>query len=331
LAEFKYRATSVWALPILGSVLGGYASYEVIASGTNTSGSISGDLIVGAIRFIPTRVPCSYLSYLNANVTASKQLGSVANTDVTKIDYKGSAGFILTSYIRIDERTPSGQTVRSVKLRDLVWTVAAGSSNGGLHYLTVDADVTNFFTKLHLKSGEVLSFTFVISEVLGEVTFGSVTVPVTPKALESIVEINGWNYQSIANNLVLVTGVATGSAAGSSTGTVTLASGSGDNQVYADFSKTVDVSGSLKSVDVKTTIVTDFNLVTDDVDIVASASSVYNGSYTLANVEVAFPAGKAKITYDPTIGSGTPITNYKNGANTVLIFSLLLSLVVLLI
>jgi len=260
LGEFKYRATTVWAIPITFPLLGsftvaGYASLGLSGSGTNQTGTITGDLIIGAIKFVTNTVPVSFMSYLDASVTASKSINSVSGMDVTSFNYQGSSGYILTSYVRIEERDPSANVVRTVALRDLVWTVATGNSTSGsttgarLYYITLDA--SNVIFKNTIQSGESVTFTFLISEALGEVTFGSVTVPVTPKTLESIVEISNWKYVSPSNNLVLVSGVATGSATGSSAGTVTFASGSGDDQVYADFSKHVDVSGTLFSASVK--------------------------------------------------------------------------------
>jgi len=337
MAEFKYRSTTTWVIPItipfVGSVnLAFYASAEVSAtgSGNNQTGgnaTVSGDLILGAIKFVTGLSPVSYMGYINAQVTATRDINSIANTDVTKFDYKGSAGFILSSYLRIDERDSSGVTVRKVLLKDLVWTVANGTSTKGLHYISLSASNKLFQNTLH--NGESVTFNFLIAEVLGAVTFGSIEVPVTPKTLESVIEINGWGYASSSNKLVLVCGVATGTAAGASAGTVTLASGSGKNQIYADFSKVVDVSGTKKSVTVTSTKVVNFSDVSDDTDVQVAAASVYNGTYSLALVEVALPAGASKITYDPTIGSGTPIQ--KSGASTVFFFSLLLSLVVLFI
>jgi len=245
MAEFKYRSTTTWVIPIsipfIGSVnLAFYASAEVSAtgSGNNQTGgnaTVSGDLILGAIKFVTGLSPVSYMGYINAQVTATRDINSIANTDVTKFDYKGSAGFILSSYLRIDERDSSGVTVRKVLLKDLVWTVANGTSTKGLHYISLSASNKLFQNTLH--NGESVTFNFLIAEVLGAVTFGSIEVPVTPKTLESVIEINGWGYASSSNKLVLVCGVATGAATGASAGTVTLASGSGKNQIYADFSK----------------------------------------------------------------------------------------------
>jgi len=337
MAEYKYRATSVWTIPIslppFGSfTLAAYASAEVSASGTNTSGQVSGDLIVGAIKFYSGIVPVSFMGYINAQINANRNVDSVSNSDVTSFNYTAAAGFILTAYAKIEERGPAGAVVRSIELKNLVWDVAAGNSSGGLHYIKLHAsnNINPLTPNLHnlLKTGESIGMTFLISEVLGEVTFESVTTAVTPKSLESIIDINGWTYVTTANHLVLVCGVATGAAAGSSAGMVTVSSGSGANQVYAHFDGHVDVSGTKKSVTVTATKTSNFGLITDDADIQATASSVYKGQFNLQVVEIAFPAGADKITYDPTIGSGTPLAS---SAQTTLLFALFLAIIVLLI
>jgi len=332
-AEFRYRHTTVNVFPvnygIVGGTIGVYTSAEVGVSATNTSGQISGDLIVGAIRFFTNTVPVSYLGYVSAQVRAEKQISGIANnTDpAVSFNYTVAAGFILTSYSRIEERNPSGTVVRTLLLKELNFQVSGGNSNGGLHYVTVTASnsIANIFA---LRAGEVVSFTFLVSEVLGEVTFGSVKAKLSPKALESVLEVSGWKYVSTSNHLVLVCGVATGAAVGAAAGKVTMASGTGTNQVYAHFAGVADVSGTKKSVSVKVIKGVSLSDVSDDGQIQAQVNAAYAGQLNLAIVEINLPAGADKITYDPSIGAGTPIVD---SAQTNFLFALLLAIVVLLI
>jgi len=253
--EFDFRATNVWLLPInLGFAaftLGCYSSLSVNAKGSNGTGQVNANLIVGAIKFFSGQLPLSYMGYLNAQLTATRTVVP-GSTDVTKVDLAGSGGFILTSYNAIEERTQSGAVVRTVKLKELVWSATAGNStnvNGGmLHYVTLTAQNPSIgiLEKKILQSSENVAMTFLVSEVLGVVKFGSIETSVTPKTLESVLEINGWSYSNTQNHLVFVCGVLTGSATGESSGLVTFASGSGENQVYAHFSGSVDVSGTKK-------------------------------------------------------------------------------------
>jgi len=252
----------------------------------------------------------SHLGYLSASVTATRTINNVAGTDVTNFNFQGSSGFILTGYNRLEERTPDGTPVRNVTFKELKWDVTAGNNSArNLHYVTLKGKNPGIFgfEKKVLEQGEDVSFTFLVAEVLGKVTFGSVYTFVTPKSMESILEVNNWSYKNKANNLVFIGGVATGAAVGDSVGSVTFASGSGDNQVYAHFSGSADYNGKAKTVTVTKSVEKDWGLVTDDVTIQGQVKATYNSSFALSRFEVAFKAGEAAILYDPAIGSGQPL------------------------
>jgi len=334
--EYDFRETIVWLIPIdigiASYTLAGYASAEVTATGSESNGTgslqVNGDLIIGAVKFYTGTVPVSYLGYIDAQFNANKQVDALSGTDVTSYNYSAAGGFILTAYQRIEELDPSGNVVRTLTLKDLVWDVTGGNSTDGyLHYVTLNAQNPLFQTLL--KSGESVTMTFLVSEILGQVSVAGVTVDVTPKTLESVIQINGWSYTSSSNNLAFVAGVGTGSSAGDSTGSVTVASGSGNNQVYANFAHQAMVSGTWKDATVTATSTSDFSLVTDDASIQAQASSVYKGSYNLQVVTISFPAGAESIVYDPTQGSGTPLPGSNNSANTLFFVVLLLAIVIL--
>jgi hypothetical protein len=340
--EWDFRETVVWDIPInLGIVsytLAGYASAGITVTGSgngvNGSAQANGDLIVGAVKFFSGTVPVSFLGYINAQLNVNK-VGSLQGTDVTTFNYSSASGFILTTYRSLTEQDPSGNVVRTLNLKDLVWSVTSGNSTDGyLHYITLAASNPLFVNPPILMSGESISMTFLISDILGQVTIGANVINVTPKTLESILQVNSWSYQSAANNLVFTCGVGTGSATGDSAGTVTLASGSGDSQVYANFDGHVDISGSLKLATITKISTTNFTLVTDDASIQAQANSVYNGNFNLAVVTVAFPAGAESINYDPSQGAGQPILYSQptgtNSASTLLAV-LLLAIIVMLI
>jgi len=281
------------------------------------------------LSFTGQKTPASFIGYVAAQLNVYSTVNQLTNMNFTSYNLTAAGGFVLTSYNRIEERNPSGAVVRYVLLRNLRWSVTAGNSTGGyLHYITMTGANPLINLPNTLNQGESIAMTFIIAEVLGEVSFGSVKTIVHPKALESVLEINDWNYVNNANHLVFVCGVATGAAIGASAGTVTVSSGSGNNQVYAHFDGNVDISGSKRSAKVTAVKTADFNLVTDDVDIRASADAVYHGQFNLQVVEIAFPPGATKITYDPQIGSGTPIVD---SAQTNILFVLLLAIIVLLI
>jgi len=108
-------------------------------------------------------------------------------------------------------------------------------------------------------SGVVLpgsvSVTFVISDVLAEVGAGKIKAAVSPKHIESFVELNGWKLEDPANYLSLGFGVITGNATGAFAQKVTVSTGSGANQVYAHFASKVDVNGQVGAVKINKTAV----------------------------------------------------------------------------
>jgi len=179
-----------------------------------------------------------------------------------------------------------------------------------------------------LKPNEKLEFTFIISDVLGTVNIDGLEFIVSPKCLESVIYVGGWNYVDPANQLVLITGVATGAYNGQASGSAAfVGSGSGSNQVYASYSDVASYSGSVSSVSVTRKAGANINFFIDDANVTVSLQAVYQASAHAEIVEIAFKPGASKIVYDPTIGVGEP---YHSSA-TVMLFCALLSIVLLLI
>jgi len=84
-----------------------------------------------------------------------------------------------------------------------------------------------------------------------------------------------------------------------------------------------------KKATVTKTRTTDLSIVIDDVSVNATASSAYNGNVEGSVVEIAFPAGKTSIIYDPSIGSGQPLKPIDDSAMTVAFYAVLLFIVLL--
>jgi len=171
-------------------------------------------------------------------------------------------------------------------------------------------------------SGVVLpgsvSVTFVISDVLAEVGAGKIKAAVSPKHIESFVELNGWKLEDPANYLSLGFGVITGNATGAFAQKVTVSTGSGANQVYAHFASKVDVNGQVGAVKINKTAVgvAEAAVFFGDIGVVSAAAAVYQGQIGAYSVEVDFPAGQTHIIYDPGMGAGTPAAAVENTATT---------------
>lgn len=149
--------------------------------------------------------------------------------------------------------------------------------------------------------------TFISSDNVGYVQYQNQDVGaiVTPKTLESIVEINNYPYRSSSNYLTLTMGTATGNFdVVASASASNLISGGGEDQVYFALSNVAVVDGSKKFV-----TISGFSKITGSNSYIeGQAKGKYGGSFSYATVSVDFPAGASKIIYDPTIGQGTPPT-----------------------
>jgi len=292
--EFKARSAGVaiFDLPLdLGSV-GYFYSAEVMAA----NGSAQGDLIVGAIRFLTSTSPTSFLGYFAGSGTYD-----TSSTGLNSLDFNVSAGFIVHVCARIEERNPSGVVVRTVKLSDLAWDVTQGK-NGDLSYLTLVGQ--NVILQDTLNSGEDIEFDFFVSNVLGTVPIGPVNAIVTPRSLESVISINNWQYLSTSNTLDIVFGVATGSE--SDTGSISnmIVSGSGISEVYSTFSSEASINNAKGSVSVSYSAVSNLTAVIDDLTSITALQNIYKGSISANIITVSFPAGASSIVYDPTVGAG---------------------------
>jgi len=84
-----------------------------------------------------------------------------------------------------------------------------------------------------------------------------------------------------------------------------------------------------KKATVTKTKAVDLSLVVDDISVTASANKTYNGMIEGNVVEIAFPAGKSNIIYDPSIGSGQPLKPIDDSAMTVAFCAVLLFIVLL--
>jgi len=138
-----------------------------------------------------------------------------------------------------------------------------------------------------------------MSDVVGVVNYGNTIVG--PKSIESIIEIQNWPYQSTANTLSLVLGVATGSAQAQGG---TLTSGSGNKQVYFSVANQATVSGQLQDVSLSGYTTGEFDTYFDDDDIQTQLSAAYTGEASVNVITVTFPAGASDIVYDPQVGVG---------------------------
>jgi len=324
--DFKYRSTSAFAYPFYNWAT--YFSLDVTYSQSGNQASGEADAILGMVKF-PTNtfianpnkkgIPLSFLAKANVK-------GQIAYSDVNAVaNYQldAQASLIISALKEIQERKPDGTVVRTLELKNLNYDLTGQNTNP--RYVNFAAVNPPFGT--YLKANEKLEFIFIISDVLGKVTIDGLDMIVSPKCLESVIYVGGWQYVDTANHLVLVTGVATGKYNGHSYGSAAfIGTGDGKNQVYASYSDVASYSGTISSVTVNRKASADINIFVDDANVTVSLQAVYQANVYAEVVEIAFKPGATKIVYDPTIGVGEPY----NSATTMLFCALFLSIIVLL-
>jgi hypothetical protein len=344
--DFKFRKTQCFFARKLVPFeeAAAFVSVGVEASIQPGQVNASGDILIGAVKF-GNGFPVGYLGYLAVAAQANVNwTGFNFTTDVTA---QMSAGFILSGMVAVSERTPDGKVAthptlffnKTKYLNLLTWRISDVSFNsngtGGQSSITW----TGTPEGLQALLPGTVSVTFVISDVLAEVSAGKVKAAVSPKHIESFVEINGWELSNSSNYLGLTYGVLTGSAVGASAAHVSISTGTGSNQVYAHFAAVADVSGKVGVASVTKTVgaVADAAILFGDASLTASVVAVYQANVAFYVVDIKFPPGETHIIYDPSMGAGPPVqsaevTTTQTGATTQtgssesLIFSIIVML-----
>jgi len=341
--EFKFRKTQCFFARTLVPYQEVAAFVSVGAEASITPGQVnaSGDILIGAVKF-GNGFPLGYLGYLA--VAAQAQVNWTGFNFTTDVTAQMSAGFILSGMLGISEVTPQGTVAvnnsipllpfNKTKLFNfLTWRISdvsfKSNGTGGQSSITWTGYPEGIFTVL---PGTV-SVTFVISDVLAEVSAGQVKAAVSPKHIESFVEIKGWELASPSNYLVLTYGVLTGNAVGAAASHVSISTGTGSNQVYAHFAAVADVSGKVGKAEVTKTVgaAADAAILFGDASLTASVVAVYQQNVAFYVVDIKFPPGETHIIYDPSMGAGPPVQSAavqpsQTGSSETFIFSIIVML-----
>jgi len=280
---------------------GGFEAFffsSVSVSSNNASKTSDG--LYGAAYATFGLPPTAYLAFYHSSATWNTAANGAMTADVSQSD-----GFIGKSFLTLEEVNANGTTVNRVNLGTLQWSAGASSAGkGGLNYFSV--------TSYQRQTGQNITVTFVISDVTGILNITGEPI-VTPKSLESIIQISNYTYKSLSNSLKLTIGVGSGEANLQITGTFT--SGSGANQTYFSLQGVAEIDGQTKSVNISGFVKGNANSLNNNIG--AQVTAKYGRAANFQLVSVTFPAGASSITYDPVIGSGTmpqdTVTTNSNG------------------
>jgi len=297
-SDWEYRST------VLGSLLniGWFSSVSV----STTDKSITADAIVGGITFLDGTFPGAFLAYFTSNGTVS-----IGSDFVTSGDISLAESAIGHSYYGIIEKNSAGDVVSVNKFNTYLWVTTDISLSGALKYVKFQGTLIGNSANVYI--------TFLVSDQVGVVSLGGAVV--TPKVLESVIEISSYPYQSSTNTLTLVMVAATGSGTADTT---SLVSGSGVNQVYFAVNSTAVVDSKTQSVTVTSSSAAIADLNNDVLS--AKLTGLYTSNYNVQIFNVTFPAGASDIVYDPTTGSGEQVKDEISVAATVQVMGIFMAI-----
>jgi len=265
---------------------------------TSNSGSIDGIFGTGYTGL--GIAPSAYLVYYDifANWNSSANFASA--------DVSAAAGFIGNAILSLDEIDSGSNVVQTIYLKNLLWTTIDTSyGTSGLLFATFQGK------QYIINPNFEVDITFILSDVVGVLDLPGKPV-ITPRSLESVIEIINFPYMSTSNRVRLNIGV--GSAAGdiqaSGTGTGTsLVSGSGDGTVYITLNGQAQISGDTQDITISGFVDATGIEALNNTNLVDQVNAKYGASASFKINSVIFPAGATDIKYDPSIGTGAPPQN----------------------
>jgi hypothetical protein len=314
--NFKYRATALWAWDYL--VLKGVSFVGIQAEKSPNAASL--DAVFGAAWVGASTAPSAYLAYFG--IAAEYQNSTTGN----QASLAAAAAVLATSWYSIDEIDASGNVKQTVNLKDLAWGIESSNQGfGGLRYITfVGSQI------FPLGSPMKVYVTYVQSDVVGVLNVPGDPI-ITPKSVETILEISNFQYQSSADKLRLNFAVAAAAEGVQVTAGTTqnLVVGTGASQTYFALSKSAKVNGNIASVEIGEYVLGTSSAVLQSADLQAQITAKYGAAAVFKLVSVTTTdAGASSIIYDPSLGSGQVPQDSSASGMMLSFFTLLLLLVV---
>jgi len=293
--QFTYRKTEVIDLSFPALFSGIYFSSIAVTANPNY-GSI--DALFGSAYAGFNNPPSVYLTFFKVAAMWTPPTA----TNAASANATGSDGFIGKAYVALQEVAPNGTIVQVVRLNGLSWSVGTKNvGQGGLRYWSI-VGVQPFNANPNFK----VTVTHVLSDVVGVLNVGGTPI-LTPKSIETILEILNFPYVSTQNQVKLIIGVGTAAATLSVQGTAThFVSGTGTGTAYFSASNVAQIGGAVTPVSVTSTVtgVSAANFTNDA--LAGQVVAKYGAAAEFRIVTVLFPAGATDIIYDPSIGAGSP-------------------------
>jgi hypothetical protein len=289
--SFKFRSTAIWAWDLV--VTEGASFVAVEADATKTAADL--DLLFGAAWVGSGIAPSAYIAFFSAQSQFQNTSAGGQNVSVS-----AAAALLASAWVSIDEVDSNGNVVQTVYLKDLLWSVDSSSLGvNGLRYITFVGTQL-----LPLGSQLKVYLTYVLSNVVGVLNVVGDPI-VTPRAVETILDIENFPYNSDNDKLRLNFAVGAEAGAASVDGT-SYVSGSGDTATYFALKEVALVNGQTANVQVGEWIVAEGgSLALQSTDLASQVTAKWGGAavFKIVSVTTTTP-GASSIIYDPALGNG---------------------------
>jgi len=299
--DFIYRKLSVndVSIPRLYSAL----FVSSISVGANAASATSDGLFGTAYAGLNI-APSAYLAFYES--AANWNVG----IDYTDANVSSSKGFVGSVYISLEEVTPQGNVSQTVQLKSMSWSMESKSTgDGGLRYVT-------FLGTLSSQRSLNIRVTYIVSDVVGVLNVTGETV-VTPKSLESIIQIDNFTYTDVQNSLRLNIGVGSATSSVQAQGTfVNLVAGDGASGAFFSVASVAQVDGRVTPVQIAAKVAAQADASFGNSNVAGQVSARYEGAADFKIVSATFPAGASQIVLDPAIGAGAAPPAVQAGTST---------------
>jgi len=294
--DWNYRQTSFRSLNIPGFLAAVSTEAYQIDINTGTATATSDGVFSVSYAGLLT-APTTWLGYFKEALAVNF---TGINNPIT-ISGNVSTGIIGEVIMAVEEVDANNVILSTQNLNGLVWSYSAVNSN------TQVGQSINYgtFVGTQLIGNFNVSVTFIQSNVVGVIAVGGCTTFISsPKAIETIIQIQNYPYQNPAapGTPRLKIGVGYGTANAQFSGTAQIQN-TDASRVYFTAANTAVVDGQTKNV--KTVMVTgNFNA-----DLTGALTGVISGKYgAQVGAQLVYvnfgKNGAANVCYDPSLGAG---------------------------
>jgi len=291
--------------------IAGITTYESIEA-DYSGGTSTADAVIGSVSSL-----FGFYEYLVYYASSASYTGGTGS-------YSGAGSCVAANYVSLTEVDSSGTQLSTVPFSSLTFTSSAPQLSDSVQYVT--------YVGKPLTGSLQVTAVVAVSEYAGTLTNGG---QVTPKSLETI--INVLSYPFVGQSSSLVLSVAVGIANSQSIGSFTvkdgyhiIASGTGKGQAYFSGSTTATIgtNGQQVAVTVTSQGQTDASSLGSVVGAIFTGVASVTGntnlqqSYQLVNFTIAANSN-SNVTFDPAPGYSYPQTGQSAAVGLSVQFSLL--------